>query len=214
MILNNNSLIVFDLDDTLYSERSFEKSGIEHVYNFLQINSISLESLLDYRSNWVDIIVNSYHKLITKQFVLDLYRYHKPNILLYKDAEIFLKKLYNSKIEMSLITDGRSITQRNKLKSLEIEHYFKDIIISEEIKSSKPSEINYKIVMKSYIHEYVYIADNTSKDFITPNNLGWKTICLLNKGDNIHNQNFNLSKDYLPQHIINSFDEIIFNHEI
>jgi putative hydrolase of the HAD superfamily len=213
-ILNKNYLVVFDLDDTLYPERSFEKSGIEYVFNFLQINSISLESLLENRSSWVDIIVNNYHKSILKESVLDLYRNHQPDIYLYNDAKVLLKKLISSNIEMSLITDGRSITQRNKLKSLEIEHYFKDIIISEELKSCKPSEINFKNIMKSNINEYVYIGDNTSKDFITPNKLGWKTICLLNRGENVHNQNFNLPKEYLPQHIIKSFDEIRFNHEI
>jgi putative hydrolase of the HAD superfamily len=61
--------------------------------------------------------------------------------------------------------------------------------------------------------EYVYIADNTQKDFITPNKLGWTTICLLDKGQNIHKQNFELSNEYLPKFTINSFEEIILTNE-
>jgi putative hydrolase of the HAD superfamily len=55
---------------------------------------------------------------------------------------------------------------------------------------------------------YIYIADNPKKDFITPNKLGWTSICLLDKGQNIHKQFFTNSIDYDPQYIINSFNEI------
>jgi len=34
--------------------------------------------------------------------------------------------------------------------------------------------------------EFWFIGDNTSKDFIVPEKLGWRTICLANCGDNIH----------------------------
>ena len=33
MILTSSKIFVFDLDDTLYSERDFEKSGIEPLYD-------------------------------------------------------------------------------------------------------------------------------------------------------------------------------------
>ena len=39
MILPTSKIFVFDLDDTLYSERDFEKSGIEFVYNYLEIRN-------------------------------------------------------------------------------------------------------------------------------------------------------------------------------
>ena len=61
--------------------------------------------------------------------------------------------------------------------------------------------------------EYVYIADNPKKDFTTPNKLGWTSICLLDKGQNVHPQDFSLPIEFLPHFFINSFDEIIFNNE-
>ena len=214
MILPANKVFVFDLDDTLYSESNFELSGIKYVYNYLKINTIDLDCLLNNRTNWIEQIVSNSNNSFTKQLILELYRNHKPQIELYKSAKLFLEKLISFKSEMSLITDGRSITQRNKLIALGIEAYFKNIIISEEIKSEKPSEINYKMTMSEEINkEYVYIADNTQKDFVTPNKLGWTTICLLDKGHNIHRQNFELSKEYLPQFRINSFEEIILTNE-
>ncbi len=214
MILPENKVFVFDLDDTLYSESDFEKSGIKFVYDYLKIDTIELDSILNSRGNWIEQIVLKSNNIFTKGSILELYRHHKPQIELYNSAKKFLEKLIALKAEISLITDGRSITQRNKLIALGIESYFKNIIISEEIKSEKPSEVNFLMVMeKDQKKEYLYIADNTQKDFITPNKLGWTTICLLDKGQNIHKQNFELSKEYLPQFTINSYEEIILTNE-
>ncbi len=214
MILPANKVFVFDLDDTLYSERDFEKSGIKFVYDYLKIDTIELNSILISRTNWIEQIVSQPSNNFTTESILELYRNHTPKIELYTDAKIFLQKLTSLKIEMSLITDGRSVTQRTKLKALGIENIFNKIIISDEVKSEKPSELNYKMVMSNVSSkEYVYIADNTKKDFITPNKLGWTTICLLDKGQNVHKQNFELSKEYLPKFRINSFEEIILTNE-
>lgn len=210
MILPTSKTFVFDLDDTLYSERDFEKSGIEYVYNYFEINHISLDSILNNRKNWINQIINVTNKEISAQMVLDIYRYHLPSIQLYNDSKKFLDLLLFLGYEISLITDGRSITQRNKLKALGIESYFKNIVISEEVDSEKPSDKNFKMVMNSkHTDNYIYIGDNPNKDFITPNKLGWTSICLLDRGKNVHQQNFNLSLDFLPHYSVNSFEEII-----
>ena len=210
MILPSSKIFVFDLDDTLYSERDFEKSGIEFIYNNFNIKHIELKTILNNRENWIEQIIDGLNNQITLQMVLDIYRNHFPTIQIYKDAKVFLEKLLSQGIEMSLITDGRSITQRNKLRSLGIESYFKNIIISEEINSEKPSEFNFRMVMNNKNAEnYIYIADNPNKDFITPNKLGWTSICLLDRGQNVHKQNFNISSEYLPLFSISSFEEII-----
>lgn len=214
MILPSSKIFVFDLDDTLYSERDFEKSGIEFVYENLSIKHISLETILNNRENWIEQIIDGSNNQITLQIVLDIYRNHFPSIQLYNDAKVFLEKLLLQGTEMSLITDGRSITQRNKLRALGIETFFKNIVISEEVNSEKPSEYNFRKVMDNKIAEnYIYIADNLKKDFITPNKLGWTSICLLDRGQNVHKQNFNISSEYLPLFSISSFEEIILYNE-
>jgi putative hydrolase of the HAD superfamily len=216
MILPTSKIFVFDLDDTLYSERDFEKSGIEYVYNYFEIKHISLDSILNNRKNWIDQIINVGNTEITIQMVLDIYRCHPPSIELYKDSKVFLDMLFSHGYEMSLITDGRSITQRNKLKALGIESYFKNIVISEEVNSEKPAEYNFNLVMNNQRPEnYIYIADNPKKDFITPNKLGWITICVLDRGQNVHKQFFNNPIEYNPHFIIKKFDEINLKmHEI
>lgn len=210
MILPSSKIFVFDLDDTLYSERDFENSGIQFVYDNLSIKHISLETILNNRNNWIELIIDGVENPIKKQTVLDIYRNHFPTIQLYNDSKVFLEKLLVQGNEISLITDGRSITQRNKLSALGIESYFKNIIISEEVNSEKPSEINFRMVMENNNHaeNYIYIADNPNKDFITPNKLGWTSICLLDRGQNVHKQNFNISSEYLPLFSISSFEEL------
>lgn len=212
--VKSNSAFIFDLDDTLYSEREFEISGINFVYNFLKVKHFTVQFLIENRKNWVNLLANSDEVSNSKDQILELYRNHIPNIGLYDDAFLFLKKLSLSNIEMSIITDGRSVTQRNKLKALSIDNLFKNIIISEEIKSEKPAELNYSLAVKNILSsQYIYIGDNLNKDFITPNRLGWMTICLLNRGNNVHPQNFNIPAEFLPKFTINSFNEIFLDAE-
>jgi putative hydrolase of the HAD superfamily len=209
MILPSKSTFVFDLDDTLYSERDFEKSGIRFVYENLRIDHVSLETLLNNRNNWINLVVNSSKNQFSWRMVLELYRNHSPTIKLFSDAKFFLEKLLSKGIEMSIVTDGRSITQRNKLKALGIESFFKNVVISEEVNSEKPSENNYRMVMCDNSEKsYIYIGDNPKKDFITPNKLGWVSICLLDRGQNVHEQVITNSIESKPQFVIKSFNEI------
>lgn len=120
----------------------------------------------------------------------------------------FLKK---NNISIGLITDGRSLTQRNKIRALGLERFIpdKNIVISEEIGSEKPEINNYThfIGMNSG-HRYFYIGDNPQKDFITPNELGWTTIGLMDNGQNIHTQT-SIGGNYNPQFWINDITELI-----
>ena len=141
---------------------------------------------------------------------LELYRFHYPEINLSNDTVEFLNKISNKNIDFSIITDGRSISQNNKIKALGLSNLSKNIIISEETGYEKPHLNNFKIIERIYPDKkLLYIADNTSKDFLAPNTLKWDTICLLDNGQNIHKQNFDLNADYLPKTKINFLNEII-----
>ena len=84
---------------------------------------------------------------------------------------------------LGLLTDGRSISQRNKLSAMGITSLFDEILISEEFGSEKPCEDNYLFFQNKYsTNDCVYFGDNFGKDFVTPNRLGWKTIGLLDDG--------------------------------
>ena len=121
-----------------------------------------------------------------------------------------MNNISERKIGFSIITDGRSISQNNKIKALGLSHLAQNIIISEETGYEKPHVNNFKIIEKIYPDKkLLYVADNTSKDFLAPNTLKWDTVCLLDNGQNIHKQNFDLQIKYLPKIKINYLKELI-----
>ncbi len=217
-----NTVFVFDLDDTLYSEREYERSGISFVYSYLQENGVDLigglglEELLSHRNSWIDLLVRSteVHGLLSTKDLLALYRSHLPDISLYADAKYLLDSLKEMRVKTAVITDGRSVTQRQKIKALNLENYFEDFYISEEIGFEKPHPFSYNsIALKNQGANFIYFADNPKKDFLIPNKLGWSTICLLDRGRNIHVQDFNANSEYLPQLSIRTFDDLILVNE-
>lgn len=207
-----NKFIIFDLDDTLYQEIDYLKSAYLEIAKTIDCHKSHL--ILKHMVKWYedginvfDHLINLYPDLKTSD-LLNIYRNHYPTISLNKNVIEILKICKENSYKLGVITDGRSVTQRNKLKALGIETFFDKIIISEEIGSEKPNENNFKIFIENNIKEYIYIGDNPKKDFITPNKLGWKTVCVLDHHKNIHPQDFNIDSKYLPSIKIKSFEEL------
>lgn len=216
-MINNNTHIVFDLDDTLYKEIDFVKSAYNYINNYIKSRynidlSLHIQECVEDGINFFDLIksrLNQNQSFPIEKY-LELYRFHYPEINLSNDTVKFLNKISNKNIDFSIITDGRSVSQNNKIKALGLSNLLKKIIISEETGYEKPHLNNFKIIERIYPDKkLLYIADNTSKDFLAPNTLKWDTICLLDNGQNIHKQNFDLNADYLPKTKINFLNEII-----
>jgi haloacid dehalogenase superfamily, subfamily IA, variant 1 with third motif having Dx(3-4)D or Dx(3-4)E len=212
--------IIFDLDDTLYKEIDYVKSGFNCVATYVSNTSQLLkDDLLESLLSFFDSGENAFAKLIEAynlscsiDDMLKQYRSHIP-IINFDDKTKSILEILKSRNEFNgLLTDGRSIQQRNKIQSLGLDDYFSDIVISEEFGSEKPAIENYLYFMdKSNKNntKYYYIGDNPSKDFISANKLGWITICLKDNGQNIHKQNFSLRKEFIPDHIINNIEDIL-----
>lgn len=206
---------IFDLDDTLFPEIDFLRSGFKAIAARLgpMIRTDIYEAMMQRyhnRENVFQWIIDQYHTVLpdlTMDDLLKEYREHMPHITLSQDAASLLHRLSSLAVPAGLITDGRSITQRNKLKALHLENYFREVIISEEFGSAKPAERNYRYFQDKYPDYTFYcFGDNTEKDFMTPARLGWITVCLKDKGANIHPQTF--SAPLYPSWVINSFDDV------
>ena len=208
--------VIFDLDDTLYKEIEFLKSGFksiveqlpfdnkDEVYNRMLQKYQAVENAFDY--------INQLYPRLTISSMLQLYRGHTPDIQLNESTIDCLEFLKGKGIFLGLITDGRSETQRNKIGALGLDKFLPEcgIVISEEIGSEKPSEKNYNCIAN--IHpgcRLFYVGDNPMKDFVTPNKLGWTTIGLRDNGDNIHSQICEF-EEFEPQIWINDISEIKF----
>ncbi|MGJ1266071.1 HAD family hydrolase [Sphingobacterium spiritivorum] len=208
-----NKYVIFDLDDTLIYEIDYLKSAYYEIAGGLDYDN--KDQLFDemytwytQRENVFDLLIERYPQN-NKETLLNIYREHIPELYLNEGAMDLLEFCKLNKYSIGLITDGRSITQRNKLKALGIENFFDQIIVSEEFGSEKPDERNFRIFMKDDVKEYFYIADNTKKDFITPNALGWTSICLLDNGNNIHSQTFDVDENSLPKYKVKSLLEVL-----
>ena len=85
------------------------------------------------------------------------------------------------------------------------------LYISEEYSSKKPEDNRFRQIMDDFdASNFVYVADNPEKDFLGPNQLGWKTIGVRNSGSNIHEQNIKgLGETHLPNVWVDQLTEIV-----
>jgi len=208
-----NKVIAFDLDDTLYKEIDFLKSAYIEIASI--VDKSHSETLYNnmisnyYKGNNVFKFISETYPAYTVERLLKIYREHYPSISLSNEEWNVLLKLKTEAIT-GLITDGRSLTQRNKIKALGLENYFDKIVISEEIGYSKPDIRLFNEFKKYDVSQYYYVANDTRKDFVTPNRIGWITICLLDvNNQNIQKQDFSLSEDYLPQIKIKTLNALL-----
>lgn len=209
----SDTVICFDLDDTLYKESDYLKSAYKEVAAFAG-HTEATQQMLDWyyaKENAFQKLIDTYGLSISVADCLKIYRNHNPDISLDAGVKEYLDELKEADAKLGLISDGRSITQRNKIKALGLEGFFDIEVISEEFGSEKPDVRNYQVVMDGFPDRkrFLYVGDNPKKDFFAPNKLGWRTICLKNDGRNIHKQGFTLSKEYMPRRVINSLQEII-----
>ena len=210
----SDCICCFDLDDTLYKEIDFLKSAYREI-----ASSVGRLDIADQMVTWYDEgknVFESLNEYLGKDTplatYLDIYRRHKPSISLSEGVEDTLNKMKDNGVAMGLITDGRSISQRNKIKALGLERWFgeRDIIISEEFGSEKTDRRNFCYFLDRYPgRSYLYVGDNTQKDFLVPNQLGWMTVCLLDDGRNIHKQDFNVDDLKLPKKCISDIRQLI-----
>lgn len=211
--VDEQTALVFDLDDTLYNELDYLKSAFKSIAEQIDPEhwkSIYVNMLGRYRcgENAFDYLVAEHKSNLNH--LLEQYRHHSPDITPFDGVvDIFSQiKRYNGSI--GIITDGRSLTQRAKIQALGVGNYIDQIVISEEVGSEKPELRNFEIMEERLgVKELYYFGDNLKKDFIAPRALGWQTVGLIDNGMNIHFNGYKfMAKKYRPQYFIASFREI------
>lgn len=207
-------VVAFDLDDTLYKERDYVFSAIQAIAYTLypgREEPVIRKGIRAFLAG--ENLPDSIDPNRTEE-ILNIYRTHFPAISLAEGAADMLSDMQAAGIRMALITDGRSLTQRNKIEALDLLPYFapEDIFISGETGADKTRPDNFKALMRRYpeASRFIYAGDNPAKDFLWPNRLGFTTVCLLdNKKLNIHPQSPDgLDPDCSPTCTIYSLNEI------
>ncbi|MDE6417566.1 MAG: HAD hydrolase-like protein [Duncaniella sp.] len=204
--------IAFDLDDTLFPETEFVRSAYRAIASEYGRPELSLimESKATPREAFDEAA--QILGLTDASPLLRIYREHIPDIKLTPGVETTLRRLKNSGINLALITDGRSITQRNKISALGLDRYFDSnlIFISEETGADKMSGLPFRLTESVTISPpYFYVGDNPAKDFFQPRCMGWKTVMIIGDDRNIHTQDLTLfSPEFHPHSTIDSVEEL------
>jgi putative hydrolase of the HAD superfamily len=217
-------VLIFDLDDTLYDEMSYVKSGFNAVAFHLSylfkikkktIYNKLLKVLKENGRGKVFNIICSYYKFKKKNLVKDLiniYRSHKPLIKVKQEATKMLE--YYSGYNKYIITDGNYLVQKKKVKFLRLSNYFKKIFYTNfyGVKYNKPSLFCFNKIKKLENCDWsdlVYVGDNPYKDFINCNKKKILTVRLMQgqyknlKVKKIQDGKFKISNLLLLKKIIN-----------
>lgn len=211
---SGQTVVVLDLDDTLYKEVEYQESGLLAVSELVSFlygrNGLADMALL--RQQGETDLLGGLCRLIgvpdsVKESLLWVYRLHCPRISLDETVSRAIKELATA-FRVVILTDGRSVSQRLKLKALGLDYL--PVYISEEYDSTKPDKKRFELIMREFSStSYVYVADNPTKDFLAPNSLGWMTIGLRGDHRNVHSQNIQgLSLEQLPGRWISRIDEL------
>jgi putative hydrolase of the HAD superfamily len=211
-------VLVFDVDDTLYEELTFVRSGFRAVAHFLEEKYILprekvyeqfVAELEKGGEKIFDSVLRNFD-LNTKDLVrkcLSVYRRHKPEIFLYKDAAKFLKMV--GSFPIYIVTDGNPIVQKNKVDALLSQNRIKKVFLTRRfgIKNEKPSPYCFeKIQLLENVapEEIVYVGDNPNKDFVGIKPLGFRTVRIL-RGKY---KDLRLDKEHEAEIEIKNFDEL------
>lgn len=178
--------VIFDLDDTLYSEKEYVKSGYKAVSDYLGGDyEVKLWSFFEAGKPAIDELLKELGRETEKEETLRIYRAHKPKIHLYPGVAEMIENLKAKGIKVGIITDGRPEGQRNKLDALGLK--VDDVIITDElggIQFRKPCDIAFRIMVTRWRlnpADVVYVGDNPVKDVQAPQQLGMKSMLVKNE---------------------------------
>jgi putative hydrolase of the HAD superfamily len=191
-------VVVFDIDDTLYPERQYVRSGYRAVGRHLR-DALGTEAACE---DWLwnrflsgtaadafDALNEHFSLGLSGRRIAELvrvYREHRPEIRPYDGAADMLARL-RPRFRLGILSDGFLPAQRLKLEALGIERFFDVVIYTEEMgrEAWKPSTAGFEAMRERFDlphAAFAYVADNPAKDFVAPNSLYWRSIQFVHPG--------------------------------
>jgi putative hydrolase of the HAD superfamily len=180
--------LVLDMDDTLFLERDYVRSGFQHVGRVLEQRH-GVEGFLDVawkefesgrRGDIFDVALTRLGCAMNPGLIGELvesYRTHAPEITLLPDATAFLSGHRCA----AVITDGPVDSQRRKADKLGLPAQVNHVILTAAYGQAfhKPSPAAFDMVQRLCgvaAARCCYVGDNPAKDFRGPKSLGWQTV--------------------------------------
>lgn len=187
-------VLIFDLDDTLYEEITYVKSGFRAVARWLE-SEFAWDEELSYRylrtvleaegrGRVFDRLLQRHGRYSTAlvQKCVEVYRHHRPLIQLSPAAQDLFPKLV--RMPLYLVTDGHKLVQAYKVAALGIHYRFRKVYLTHRygLRSAKPALTCFERIRtreRCRWGEMVHVGDNPAKDFVNLTPLGVRTIRVL-----------------------------------
>lgn len=214
--------IVFDLDDTLYPEVEFARSGFRAVAaafaDRLGPPEATFAHLIDLfaeydRARVLDALLDRLGIGDDAALLADMvarFRGHIPTIQMHSDAQRAIER-FAGRMPIGLLTDGLVPTQQNKIAALGLAGRVQAVVITGEFAREqwKPHSRGFEEIARRLqcpSGPLAYVGDNLAKDFVAPNALGWMTIRIV-RPDGIY-QDRTAPAGGTPHHTIHTLDEL------
>ena len=194
--------VVFDMDDTLYPELEFVKSGFRAVAERLEAEHAvparqSVERMWHLLAScgrgrvFDDLLLGlRLHTGDLVQSLISTYRFHQPSIQLYSDAVPLFGQLRGRGFKLGLVTDGLARVQQRKIDALRLASHLDAVLCTDTLGRGywKPSPVPFQMILERLgvsPYEAIYVGDDPSKDFQGPASLGMQTIQVTLPGQNL-----------------------------
>lgn len=188
--------VAFDLDDTLYLERDYVRSGFRAVAEYAARGTDTPADeaftflwehfLAGARGTTFNALLARYPALSERRGVAELvrcYREHRPRIGYLPGAEVLLQELGARGVKLAVISDGPLVSQAAKAEALGVARYADPVILTDAWGEDfwKPHTRAFETVAAAFslpAERLVYVGDNPTKDFHAPTRLGWQSVRL------------------------------------
>jgi putative hydrolase of the HAD superfamily len=183
--------VVFDLDDTLYPEAAYVRSGFRAVAEAAERRFgvpaaeayDELERLFEagVRGDTFDRFLKARDIDANVADLVAVYRAHKPNLEPFPEVPELLERLRGDGYRLGILSDGEPEIQYGKLDALGLRHFFDATLVSGELDRDawKPSPRGLTTLLERLgvqPAEAVYVSDNPAKDFKAARAAGMRSI--------------------------------------
>lgn len=218
--------ILFDIDDTLFNSTLMSQTARMNAIRALREAGLEIERkkafdhLLEIVKKYGSNYHNHFDRLIEelgfethpRLIAAAVVAYHKTKTSLlqpFPDVVLTLLTLMKN-YRIGVISDGIEKKQWEKLIYLGLQHFFEIVVINENPKSWKPSNIGFKRAMKKLVLEdptrIMYIGNKIETDIVGANQMKMVSVLF----DPEQNVNINqLPNDHKPNYAIKRISKII-----
>lgn len=185
--------LVFDIDDTLYLERDYVRSGFRAVARAATSSEPEATAVSAWlwaafesgiRDDTFDRMLAAFPEVrarLTVHEMVQVYRAHEPAIALADGFAPTLDQLAVRGLRLGVLSDGPAVSQAAKAAALGLHRWFDPIVLTGALGSgyAKPSTAGFASIADGWAlepGELGYIGDNPAKDFAGPRRLGWLTV--------------------------------------